>query len=75
MLRYRSRRVVNTLTTPLRPKGVTMTPLGEVTHDSVIGKRVLEIVKTDRMVELYVDLPTLDEYVCMTPRLVTPVWS
>ena len=61
------------LTKPLHPTGITHTRFGDVEHDSVIGKQVRDTVTTSKKWELRVRLPTLDEYVRLTPRMVTPV--
>ncbi|KAJ5823535.1 tRNA (adenine(58)-N(1))-methyltransferase catalytic subunit GCD14 [Penicillium robsamsonii] len=48
------------------------TPRGAVEHDSIIGKRVWDTVQSRKGLNLRVSLPTLEEYVALTPRLVTP---
>ncbi|KAJ5971944.1 uncharacterized protein N7479_001862 [Penicillium vulpinum] len=50
------------------------TPRGAVEHDSIIGKRVWDTVQSRKGLSLRVSLPTLEEYVALTPRLVTPIY-
>ncbi|KAJ5779694.1 hypothetical protein N7457_007414 [Penicillium paradoxum] len=50
------------------------TPKGAVDHDSIIGKRVWDTVQSRKGLPLRVSLPTLEEYVALTPRLVTPIY-
>ncbi|KAF3029862.1 hypothetical protein E8E15_009402 [Penicillium rubens] len=50
------------------------TPRGAVEHDSIIGKRVWDTVQSRKGLNLRVSLPTLEEYVALTPRLVTPIY-
>ena len=71
LLRYRNEPLV--LTKPLRPEGVTSTRFGDVNHENIIGKRPPNVITTSKRWELRVQLPTLNEYVRLTPRLVTPV--
>lgn len=61
------------LTKPLSPEGVTSTRFGDVNHENLIGKRLPNVITTSKRWELRVQLPTLNEYVRLTPRLVTPV--
>ena len=45
-------------------------------HKSIIGKRARDLVETSRGGKIQVNLPTLEEYVTLTPRIVTPVgWN
>ena len=46
---------------------------GRLRHDDLIGKRSRSVVTTDKKRELRVYVPSLEEYVTMTPRAVTPV--
>lgn len=71
MLRFRNKSFV--LTKPLNPNGSTHTKFGDVDHKSIIGKHALDVVTTSNRWELRLRLPTLDEYVRMIPRVVTPV--
>lgn len=73
LLRYKNEAL--RLTNPLNQQGTTTTRFGDVEHKNLIGKQVRDIVITSKRWELRAHLPTLDEYVCMTPRLVTPVSS
>ncbi|KAA6415328.1 MAG: hypothetical protein FRX48_00043 [Lasallia pustulata] len=47
---------------------------GSVDHTSIIGKRARDVVHTSRGREIRVNLPTLEEYVTLTPRIVTPIY-
>jgi len=57
----------------LRPDGRTSTQHGELMHANIIGKRTRDTVMSSRGTELRVFLPTLADYVTLTPRNVTPV--
>ena len=61
------------LTKPLHPGGKTSSRWGEIKHDNIIGKQARELVTTSKGREVRVSIPTLEEYVLETPRLVTPV--
>lgn len=50
-----------------------MTAHGLISHDSIIGTRIQDFVKSTKGVPFRVYQPTLEEYVTMTPRKVTPV--
>ncbi|KAJ6149106.1 hypothetical protein N7471_000305 [Penicillium samsonianum] len=50
------------------------TPSGAVEHDSIIGKRVWDTVQSRKGQNVRFSLPTLAEYVALTPRLVTPIY-
>ncbi|KAL8722908.1 MAG: hypothetical protein Q9225_000678 [Loekoesia sp. 1 TL-2023] len=62
------------LTAPLRAKGRTSTRAGEVDHDTIIGKQPRDVVVSSKDRELRVQVPTLEEHIVMTPRLVTPIY-
>ncbi|KAJ5544642.1 hypothetical protein N7535_006965 [Penicillium sp. DV-2018c] len=47
---------------------------GVLDHDSIIGKRVWDTVQSRKGHVTRVSLPTLEEYVALTPRLVTPIY-
>lgn len=51
----------------------TSTHRGILLHSDVIGKRSRQLVHSKRGHAYRVHEPTLAEYVCLTPRLVTPV--
>ena len=61
------------MTTPLNVQTRTSTRLGNIDHKNVIGKQSRDVVLSSKGKELRVHAPTLDEYVVMSPRLVTPV--
>ncbi|KAF7116661.1 hypothetical protein CNMCM5793_005153 [Aspergillus hiratsukae] len=63
------------LTKPLRRGQKTDVRRGVLEHDSIIGQRVRDLVKAQKGPDYRLSLPTLDEYVSMTPRLVTPIYS
>jgi tRNA A58 N-methylase Trm61 len=60
-------------TKPLHRGGTTVTRWGNISHEDLIGKRPRDIIPSKKGIELRVHVPTLEEYVVMTPRLVTPV--
>lgn len=61
------------LTSPLDIQTRTTTRLGSIDHKHIIGKTIRDVVVSSKGKELRVHAPTLDEYIVMTPRLVTPV--
>ena len=61
-------------TKPLRCGKTVHSQMGGISHQAIIGKEARDIVKTSTGRELRVLTPTLDDYVRLTPRLVTPVW-
>ncbi|EAW10700.1 tRNA (adenine-N(1)-)-methyltransferase [Aspergillus clavatus NRRL 1] len=63
------------LTKPLRRGQKTDVRRGTLEHNSIIGQRVRDQVKAHKGPDYRLSLPTLDEYVSMTPRLVTPIYS
>ena len=60
-------------TKPLRHGKVVQCRWGSIPHDSLIGKSVRDIVASSTGKEFQLHVPTLEEYVTLTPRLVTPV--
>ena len=46
---------------------------GDISHSEIIGRNERDLVKSSRGKGLRVNLPTLAEYITMTPRIVTPV--
>ncbi|KAI4238071.1 MAG: hypothetical protein LQ349_001363 [Xanthoria aureola] len=52
----------------------TTTRLGNVDHKHIIGKKIRDVVVSSKGKELRLHAPTLDEYIVMTPRLVTPIY-
>ena len=60
-------------TKPLRPGGTVIGHYGRIAHEALIGKTSRDIVVSSTGRELRVHVPTLEDYVTLTPRLVTPV--
>ncbi|KAL2005646.1 hypothetical protein VTN00DRAFT_10139 [Thermoascus crustaceus] len=63
------------LTKPLTKGGRTEVRRGVLQHDDIIGKRVRDPIKAYKGPEYRLSLPTLDEYIVNTPRLVTPIYA
>ncbi|RAH61950.1 adenine-N(1)--methyltransferase [Aspergillus piperis CBS 112811] len=63
------------LSKPLRKGHKSDTRRGQLEHDNIIGRRVRDLVQARKGPEYRLSLPTLEEYVAMTPRLVTPIYS
>ena len=67
------------LTSPLHVKKKTRTRLGDIDHARIIGRRSRDVVVSSKGKELRMRRPTLEEYIVLTPRNVTPVrnhaWS
>ena len=61
------------LTKPLKHGSVNSSHRGNIDHSVLIGKQSRDTVLTSARQELRIHLPTLEEYVTLTPRLVTPV--
>lgn len=62
-------------TKPLTKDGFTTNCWGKFQHSSLIGKESREDLVTSSGHRLRVYQPTLEEYVTLSPRLVTPVSS
>lgn len=60
-------------TKPLKAGKTMATKWGSLSHDSLIGKEARDIVTLSTGRKFRLHLPTLGEYVELTPRLVTPV--
>lgn len=60
-------------TKPLRPGLKVQSKWGSIPHDSLIGKSARDVVASSTSREFRIHIPTLEEYVTLTPRLVTPV--
>ncbi|KAI9932877.1 hypothetical protein ASPWEDRAFT_33865 [Aspergillus wentii DTO 134E9] len=63
------------LTKPLKRGQKTDVRRGMLEHDNVIGRRVRDVVKSHKGSDHRLSLPSLDEYVVLTPRLVTPIYA
>ncbi|KAH7063417.1 S-adenosyl-L-methionine-dependent methyltransferase [Macrophomina phaseolina] len=61
------------LTSPLKPGAVITKQDCQIPHDAIIGRAVRDTIPT-RKTEYRIQDPTLDEYVRMTPRIVTPIY-
>ncbi len=71
ILRYKGETIG--LTAPLSTQTRTTTRLGNFDHKHIIGKSLRDVVISSTGKELRVHAPTLDEYIVLTPRHVTPV--
>ncbi|KAL4971286.1 S-adenosyl-L-methionine-dependent methyltransferase [Aspergillus desertorum] len=63
------------LTAPLRRGHKIDTPRGILDPDRIIGRGPREIVSTHKGTRFLVTLPTLEQYISMTPRHVTPIYA
>ncbi|PYH91477.1 adenine-N(1)--methyltransferase [Aspergillus ellipticus CBS 707.79] len=63
------------LSKPLRRGQKSDTRRGQLEHNNIIGRRVRDMVQARKGPEYRLSLPTLEEYVALTPRLVTPIYS
>lgn len=61
------------LTKPLALNTRIGTHKGTISHDDIIGKRPRDVIKTSSGAEFRIHAVSLDEYVRLTKRLVTPV--
>ena len=75
VLRCRDATKEPVFTGPVKSGNKTETRWGIVKHEQLLGKRSRELVQTHKGETLLVKLPTLEEYVVLTPRMVTPVRS
>ncbi|KAK5139521.1 hypothetical protein LTR04_003517, partial [Oleoguttula sp. CCFEE 6159] len=62
------------LTKPLRNDGKLHTHKGVLNHADIIGKRVRDIIRSNKGVDYRIHDPTLSEYVTLTRRIVTPIY-
>ncbi|KAL9133203.1 MAG: hypothetical protein Q9175_005620 [Cornicularia normoerica] len=62
------------MTNELHQDGKTNLQHGHILHSEIIGRNTRDLVKSSRGADLRVYLPTLAEYVKMTPRIVTPIY-
>ncbi|KAF7715408.1 Uncharacterized protein PECH_007902 [Penicillium ucsense] len=63
------------LTKPLKAGDKTNLRRGHVAHEKIIGSRVWDAVPAHKGPDVRLSLPTLEEYVALSPRLVTPIYS
>ncbi|KAF2418956.1 hypothetical protein EJ08DRAFT_702921 [Tothia fuscella] len=61
-------------TKPLTADGEHQTNRGLLKHSDIIGRQVRDTVLTKKGVAYRLHEPTLSEYVCFTPRIVTPIY-
>ncbi|MCJ1380382.1 hypothetical protein MMC17_003485 [Xylographa soralifera] len=61
-------------TKPLRHGKTVQSQWGSIPHDSLIGKFARDTVASSTGRKFQVHVPTLEEYVTLTPRIVTPVY-
>jgi tRNA (adenine57-N1/adenine58-N1)-methyltransferase len=59
----------------LQASGTAHSHRGVVKHGDIIGKEPRQVVVSNRNSSFRIHVPTLAEYVRLTPRLVTPVGS
>ncbi|KAJ5769910.1 uncharacterized protein N7511_001961 [Penicillium nucicola] len=62
------------LSKPLKKGEKLQTHRGTVSHDTILSKRIWDTVQSSKGASIRVSLPTLEEYVALTPRLVTPIY-
>ncbi|KAL5340816.1 S-adenosyl-L-methionine-dependent methyltransferase [Aspergillus crustosus] len=64
------------LTDPLQKGGKTNAPSGgHLSHDQIIGRAIRQRYQSNKGRKFWLRLPTLEEYVSLTPRLVTPIYA
>ena len=61
------------MTKKLNPKSTTTFQTSSVKHAEIIGKKSRDTVESSRGHDIRAYLPSLAEYVTLTPRMVTPV--
>ena len=61
------------LSHPVQSQGFTNSRWGRIAHDDLTANDGRQRVTTDKGREVTVSIPTLSEYVTLTPRMVTPV--
>jgi hypothetical protein len=73
LLKHADPRRGTTFTKPLLRGRTLQTQYGRIAHDNIIGLRERDLVETHKSTKLRVHLPSLEEYVTLSPRRVTPV--
>ncbi|KAL1958199.1 hypothetical protein VTO42DRAFT_5054 [Malbranchea cinnamomea] len=63
------------LSKPLQRGKKITTPRGHIDHDDIIGRSTRDFVRPHKGPHYRISYPTLEEYVTLTPRLVTPVYA
>ena len=71
LLRYRDKDPQ--LTASLARGSVTSNHLGVFKHEDILGKRAGESVRSHNGRRMQIKIPSLAEYITLTPRMVTPV--
>ncbi|KAL4811269.1 S-adenosyl-L-methionine-dependent methyltransferase [Aspergillus unguis] len=72
---FNAKKRQHSLTGPLQRGQKFDTPKGFLKHDDIIGRRPREQIATQKGFPYRIMLPTLDQYVAMTPRHVTPIYA
>ncbi|OJJ57529.1 hypothetical protein ASPSYDRAFT_59042 [Aspergillus sydowii CBS 593.65] len=72
---YNHKKRQPTLAGPLQKGRKAQTSKGSLAHDQIIGRKVRDTVQSSKGVNYRVTLPTLDQYVALTPRHVTPIYA
>ncbi|KGQ01011.1 hypothetical protein PAAG_12323 [Paracoccidioides lutzii Pb01] len=62
------------LTKPLKKDDQTTVANGTIKHDDIIGKQSRDAVRTTKGSLLRITQPTLEDYIVLSPRHVTPVY-
>ncbi|RVD87742.1 uncharacterized protein DFL_001954 [Arthrobotrys flagrans] len=58
----------------IKPGQVRVTHKGNFSHDTLIGRQVRDIVKTHIGAEYLITFPTMEEYIVLSNRIVTPIY-
>lgn len=73
LLRVKDESKTPLFTKPLRHGKTIVSRWGIISHEALIGRGARDVVVTSTGCELRIHIPTLHDYVKLTPRLVTPV--
>ena len=73
LLRVKDESKTPLFTKPLRPGKTIVSRWGSIGHEALIGRGARDVVMTSTGRELRIHIPSLHDYVKLTPRLVTPV--
>ncbi|KAK6503477.1 hypothetical protein TWF481_008494 [Arthrobotrys musiformis] len=58
----------------IKPGELKVTHKGNFSHDRLIGRQVRDIVKTHTGAEYLVTFPSMEEYIVLSNRIVTPIY-
>ncbi|KAK6520746.1 hypothetical protein TWF506_000993 [Arthrobotrys conoides] len=58
----------------IQPGKVNVTHKGNFSHDTLIGRQVRDVVKTNTGAEYLITFPTMEEYIVLSNRIVTPIY-